>query len=142
MSAVLGSERSIHSAVGRDEFGVSLPVGDDRRTEQTVRERLADLERQMRRCEAEMIAVLDHADRSGSFSLDGHRSVRGWAGATVRWSEAELRDRCRTVRLVRDVPAVLAELRGGRLGIAQTRGLPGSVPTHAAATASSTPPRR
>ena len=121
MSAVLAPERTWHTACGRDEFGVSLPVSDERRTEREVRERLQDLERQMRRCEAEMIETLAEADRNGSFRLDGHRTLRQWAGATARWSDTELRDRCRTVRLVRDVPEVLDELRSGRLGIAQTR---------------------
>lgn len=121
MSTVLAPERPWQSAVGRDEFGVSLPVSEERRTEQEVREQLQDLERQMRRCEAEIVEALDEADRTGSFRLDGHRTLRQWAGATARWSEVELRDRCRTVKLVRDVPEVLDELRSGRLGIAQAR---------------------
>lgn len=86
-------------------------------------QRLQMLERQMRRCEAAMVAVLDHADRRGVFSIDGHRSIRGWAGATVRWSDAETRDRCRTVALVRDVPDVATELTAGRIGVAQIREL-------------------
>ena len=121
MSAVAAPERTLNSVVGRDEFGASLPVCEQRRTERVVRERLQDLERQMRRCEAEIVATLAEADRSGSFRLDGHRTVRQWAGASARWSDAELRDRVRTVRLVRDVPEVLDELRAGRLGVAQTR---------------------
>jgi hypothetical protein len=52
--------------------------------------------------------------------------VRDEFGASLpvseeRWTDAELRDRCRTVRLVRDVPEVLDELLEGRLSIAQTR---------------------
>ena len=121
MSAVAAPEWTLNSAVGRDELGASLPVPEERWTERQVRERLQDLERQMRRCEAEMIETLAEADRTGSFRLDGHRTLRQWAGATARWSGADLRDRCRTVRLVRDVPEVLDELRSGRLGIAQTR---------------------
>lgn len=107
--------------VGRDEFGVSLPVSEERAGEWDLRGELQDLECQLRRCEAEMIEVLDRADRAGVFALDGHRGLRGWAGASVRWSEAELRDRCRTVRLVRDVPEVLDELRYGRIGVGQVR---------------------
>ena len=121
MSAVLAPERPWYAVCGRDEFGASLPVSEERRTEREVRERLQDLEREMRRCEAEMIATLAEADGTGSFRLDGHRTLRQWAGATARWSDAELRDRVRTVRLVRDVPEVLQELRAGRVGIAQIR---------------------
>lgn len=85
--------------------------------------RLQVLERERRRNEAETVAVLDEADRRGVFSVDGHRSIRPWAAATVRWSDSEIRDRCRTVILVRDVPDVGVELGAGRLGVAQVHEL-------------------
>ena len=78
MSAVAAPERTLNSVVGRDEFGGSLPLCEPRRTEREVRERLQDLERQMRRCEAELIATLAEADRTRVVPV-------GWAshGAAV-----------------------------------------------------------
>jgi hypothetical protein len=86
-------------------------------------ERLVALERLQRRAEAAIVAVLDEADQRGSFKADGHASVRGWAKATVRWSDVEVRDRVRTVRLCRDAPEGAAELAAGRIGVAQVREL-------------------
>ena len=85
--------------------------------------RLVTLERVVRRAEAAIVAVLETADRRGSWKVDGHASVRGWAWATVRWSDLEVRDRVRTVAVCRDAPAVHAELAAGRLGVAQAREL-------------------
>ena len=76
-------------------------------------ERLVALERVVRRAEAAVVAVLDEADQRGSWKADGHASVRGWARSTVRWSDVEVRDRVRTVRLVRDAPLVAEELAEG-----------------------------
>ena len=90
---------------------------------QGLADRLVALERDLRRIEAEMVAVLDEADRRGSWRADGHASVRGWARATVRWSDIEVRDRVRTVTLCRDAPLVHDELNAGRLGVAQVREL-------------------
>ena len=90
---------------------------------QGLADRLVALERQLRRVEAEIVAVLDEADRRGSWRADGHASVRGWARATVRWSDVEVRDRVRTVTLCRDAPLVHDELAAGRLGVAQVREL-------------------
>jgi hypothetical protein len=85
--------------------------------------RLVALERVVRRAEAAIVAVLDEADLSGVWKVDGHASVRGWARATVRWSFVEVRDRMRTLTLFRDAPLVAAELAGGRIGVAQVREL-------------------
>ena len=103
--------------------------------------RLVALERIVRRAEAAIVAVLDEADRRGAWKVDGHASVRGWARATVRWSDVEVRDRVRTVTLCRDAPAVHAELAAGRLGVAQVRELARARPTRGSATSSSTPSR-
>jgi len=48
---------------------------------------LQDVERLMRRCEARVVSVLDRADRLGVYSVDGHRSIRSWAAATVKLVE-------------------------------------------------------
>ena len=90
---------------------------------QDLADRLVALERIIRHAEAEVVAVLDEADRRGSWKADGHASIRGWARATVRWSDVEVRDRVRTVTLCRDAPLVHDELSAGRLGVAQVREL-------------------
>jgi len=85
--------------------------------------RLQDLEEIVRWCEAEIITVLDHADRLGVYSLDGHRNIRSWGAANMNWSNRESLDRARTVTLVRDLPEIAAELTNGVIGIAQVREL-------------------
>jgi len=85
--------------------------------------RLQDLERIARWCEAEIVTVLDHADRLGVYSIDGHRNIRGWAAGNVNWSNRESLDRARTVTLVRDVPEIGTDLTNGDIGIAQVREL-------------------
>lgn len=84
---------------------------------------LVELEVTLRRTEAAIVAVVDEADRRQVFTGDGHASVRGWAGATVRWSPVELRDRVRCAHLGRDLPAALAGLADGTVGVAQVREL-------------------
>lgn len=119
MSSVLVDSPRVERVVA----GHSLSVGLADLSPEELGGRLQDLEWMMRHFEAAMIAVMDEADRRGAYSVDGHRSIRGWAGATVRWSDAELRDRCRTVTLARDVPEVVSELTAGRIGVAQVREL-------------------
>jgi hypothetical protein len=101
----------------------ALTEGLDGLSGRELAARLQDLERVMRRCEAAVVSVLDAADRRGVYSVDGHRSIRGWAGGTVRWSPGETLARCRTVQLLRDVPAVGEQLAGGLVGVAQVREL-------------------
>ena len=109
-----------------DLFGSVSALGADLGrpwTAQELADRLVALERVIRRAEAAVVGVLDEADQRGSWRVDGHASVRGWARATVRWSDVEIRDRVRTVRLCRDAPQVAEELAAGRLGVAQVREL-------------------
>lgn len=84
---------------------------------------LQDVERLMRRCKARVVSVLDRADRLGVYSVDGHRSIRSWAAATVNWSSRECRDRARIVHLVRDLPSVADDLAAGTIAIAPVREL-------------------
>lgn len=108
-----------------DLFGSVSRLGDalDGLDTQGLAERLEALERIVRRAEAAVVAIIDEADRRGSWKADGHASVRGWARATVRWSDVEVRDRVRTITLCRDAPQVAAELAAGRIGVAQVREL-------------------
>ena len=104
-----------------------LPVEDEGtdwlRHADALSERLADLEQVVRWCEAEVVDVLDRVDRLGVYSVDGHRNIRSWAAANVKWSGRETLDRARTVTLVRDVPEIATELAAGRIGVAQVREL-------------------
>jgi len=71
----------------------ALGIALDELDGQGLADRLQDLERVVRRAEAAIVSVLDSADRRGWWRADGHASVRGWARATVRWSDTEVRDR-------------------------------------------------
>ena len=82
-------------------------------------DRLVEIERVRRVLEAATVAVLDEADRSGSFRDDGHVTLGSWARATVNWSYGEAMGRVREVDLVRLCPKVGVELAGGQLGVAQ-----------------------
>lgn len=83
-------------------------------------DRLVEIDRARRALEAATVAVLDEADRGGSFRDDGHITLGSWARATVNWSYAETSSRVRTVDLVRLCPSVAGELARGRLGVAHT----------------------
>lgn len=108
---------------GLREAVAGLGAGLDELDDRDLADRLVALERVVRSAEAAIVAVVDAADRSRSWKVDGHASVRGWARSVVRWSELETRDRVRTVRLCRDAPVVAEELAAGRLGVAQVREL-------------------
>ena len=83
-------------------------------------DRLVEIERARRALEAATLAVLDEAERGGSFRDDGHITPGSWARATVNWSYAEASNRVRAVDLVRLCPIVAGELTQGRLGVAHT----------------------
>jgi hypothetical protein len=84
---------------------------------------LQELERLHRTVEAAMLDVVGHVHRTGAFVADGHLSVRSWARATVRWSEADQRARVSAARLVDAFPQVADELAAGRVSTAAVREL-------------------
>ena len=86
---------------------------------QELADRLGVIESVMRRAEAAVVAVLGEAQRRGVWRADGHASLRGWTAATVRWSNVQLRDRLRLLRLGQDVPVVVDALSVGAVGLAQ-----------------------
>lgn len=84
---------------------------------------LQQLEQLNRTVEAAMLDVLAHTRRCGAYTADGHVSVSSWARATVRWSEAEIKSRVSSSRLVEAFPQVGDELAEGRVGVTQVRDL-------------------
>ena len=84
---------------------------------------LRDVEGLVRRCEARKAALLDLADRTGVIGLDGHRTIRSYAAATINWSNAECTHLSRTVQLLRDLPEIADDLDAGVIAIAPVREL-------------------
>jgi hypothetical protein len=64
-------------------------------------------------------AVIDRAEHTGHYLVDGHRSARAWAQATCNWSRTAALAHLRVARLVRGHEAVGLELTEGRLGVPQ-----------------------
>jgi hypothetical protein len=64
-------------------------------------------------------AVVDRAERTGHYLVDGHRSARAWAQATCNWSRSTALVHVRVARLMRGNDVVGAELAAGRLGVPQ-----------------------
>jgi hypothetical protein len=102
MSVVLPSDEELESLEGRE-----------------LDEALSGLEQIRRRVEHATGLVVDRCDRTGHFVADGHRSPRGWAMAITNCSPGEATRRHRTASVLQMLPAVRAELRAGRIGVAQ-----------------------
>jgi hypothetical protein len=82
---------------------------------------LVELETARRKLESAYVAVLDRADDTGRFRIDGHASVRGWAMALTNSSSAETRRRLQTMRALRDLPEAGRHLADGAIGVEQAR---------------------
>jgi hypothetical protein len=82
---------------------------------------LVELERARRQVEAAYLTVLDRADATGRYALDGHSSVRGWAAALGNVAPAETHRRLQVMRAARDIPAMHAALARGDIGVDQVR---------------------
>jgi len=80
---------------------------------------LIALERIVRRAEHAIAVVMARCERTGHFMADGHRSPRGWAIAVTNCSAGEATRRSRTGSVLLLLPAVRAEFRAGRIGVAQ-----------------------
>ena len=85
--------------------------------------RLGEVERAIRKLEAEALSIVAIADRRELFREDGHVSVRSWVKASLRVADATVTHRVRTARLCADLPACHDELAAGRLGVDQVREL-------------------
>jgi hypothetical protein len=72
-----------------------------------------------RRTDAVVTAVVDRADRSDAYAVDGHKAVRGWVKASARWSNAQARTQRDITLLVRAHQRCADEYAAGRIGLAQ-----------------------
>jgi hypothetical protein len=79
------------------------------------------LEQLRRRLDAGTDRAAGHLDRSGAFSLDGHKSAKGALKAIGRLSGAEAHGRIQTARALRDLPLVAAVYEAGRVPVAHVR---------------------
>ncbi len=68
---------------------------------------------------AAQVGLVDEIDRRGLFKADGHRSAKVMVRHTANLSDAEALRRAKAARACRDLPAVAAALRSGRLGPCQ-----------------------
>jgi len=85
--------------------------------------KVAELDVVARRIEAAIVGATEHAERTGHFADDGHRSVSSWLMATTNCTRGEATARARTAKLTRQLARVAEEFMAGRVGIAQVREL-------------------
>ena len=81
--------------------------------------RLGDVERELRRLEAEAAVLVRAVERDGAFRTDGHVSVGGFLRGELRWSPQQVTARRRLGVLVTEVPSVIEHLHAGAIGVAQ-----------------------
>jgi hypothetical protein len=81
------------------------------------------LEQLRRRLDAGTDRAAGHLDRTGAFSLDGHKSAKGALKAIGRLSGAEAHGRLQTARALRDLPLVWAAYEAGSIPVAHVRAI-------------------
>jgi hypothetical protein len=81
--------------------------------------RLADVERELRRLEAEVAVLVRAEERDGGFRADGHLTVGGYLRGELRWSQQQVAARRRLARLIDETPTVIEHLHAGAIGVAQ-----------------------
>jgi hypothetical protein len=69
-----------------------------------------------RRVSSHQLVLIGDIDRRRLHAEDGHRSARGLVAVAADLSPAEAGRRAKAARMLRDLPAVAASLRAGRLG--------------------------
>jgi hypothetical protein len=112
--------------VDMDTLVVELPTSPEDWVGLTPREldeRVRALDVAHRRIEAAIVGAAGHADLTGHFELDGHRSVSSWLMATTNCGRSEATARARSAKLTRQLTTVASEFIAGRIGIAQVREL-------------------
>ncbi|NDE59162.1 MAG: HNH endonuclease [Acidimicrobiia bacterium] len=115
-----------HSSVGRGVHAAVQELTDDLShltTGSDLGRILTELELLARAVEAATISVLARADRTEAFRDDGHGTLTGWARSLIKWSPSEASARARTALASHEYPQLVERLRGGTLGIAQSRRL-------------------
>ncbi len=100
-------------------YGIGGDEGERAGRSASLGERLRLLDRHRRVLEAEIVAVVGQADRSGEFRADGHTTVAGWCRSLVSCSTEQAQSWRRTARLNDVVPAVDAALGCAELGVEQ-----------------------
>jgi hypothetical protein len=80
-----------------------------------------ELERRRRQVEAELAGLIVRADAAGAYGAIGHRSISGWARALGRWSDAEVLQRTRVARLMRNDQRFAEAVDQGQIGVAQAQ---------------------
>jgi hypothetical protein len=81
--------------------------------------RLVEVEREMRRLEAEIAVLVRSAERERGFREDGHLTVGGYLRGELRWSKQQVAARRRLARLIDEAPAVVEHVHAGAIGVAQ-----------------------
>ncbi len=105
---------------------VELPEGVDEWGALTSREvdlKVRELNVAQRRVEAALVGAVDHAERTGHFLDDGHRTSASWMMAMTNCTRGEATARQRTTKLLRSLEKVATEFVAGRVGVAQVREL-------------------
>jgi hypothetical protein len=101
----------------------SSPVEWGRFEGRSLDHKLRELDVVARRVEAAIVGATEHADRTGHFLADGHRTVANWLMATTNCSRGEANARRRSAKVVRQLATLAAEFLAGRVGVAQLREL-------------------
>jgi hypothetical protein len=70
---------------------------------------------------AELDELVGLIDRERDWAGDRHRSVKGYLRAELNWSDTQIADHLRAVRLAADVPEVGVALGAGTIGVSQAR---------------------
>jgi len=67
----------------------------------------------------EQSRLIAHVESTGSYGVDGHRTVSAWLRATHRWSVGEAARHVQRAHLLRDHPSVVEAMLDGRIGLPQ-----------------------
>src|SRR4051812_17810627 len=83
--------------------------------------RLRELNAQLAAVIAELDELVGVIDRERDWAGDRHRSVKGYLRAELNWSDTQIADHLRAVRVAHDVPEIAAALAAGTIGVAEAR---------------------
>jgi hypothetical protein len=111
--------RALHVDMGRIE--VPTPADVAALSGPELDRILVELEVARRKLEAAYVAVIDRADTTERYAVDGHASARGWVLALTDSSPVESQRRLQTMRALRHLPTVAAALAAGEIGVEHVR---------------------
>ena len=84
-------------------------------------QRAREIDAQLRALTAELDQLVGVIDRERDWTGDRHRSEKGYLRAELNWSDSQIADHLRAVRLAADVPEVGEALAAATVGVAQAR---------------------